>query len=420
MVKHIFLVFFTLYYTCSGAQDTVYARKVLNELCSPAFKGRGYVGNGDKKAAAYISSQFKSIGLARVHGSYYQKFGFPVNTFPVEPVVKYNGKVLRPGIDYLLDPACPATQFIGTCTFVPASVLNTPNHYDSIGSTLAYVVLDTFNSKYFEEAALNNKQYAGDPRNRLLIRLTSDKLTWSSSPVLAKKCLITLRSEVFDRDKPAEFEIIVKNKFYDEYTSRNVLGMIEGTREKDSFIVFTAHYDHLGMMGNAMFPGANDNASGIAMMLSLAKYFKAHPQKYSLLFIAFSGEENGLIGSKYYVTHPLYPLTGIRFLVNIDLMGNGADGVMAVNGTVFPDEFAMLKRINDKEKYMPAVKVRGKAANSDHYWFSEAGVPCFFFYLMGPYPYYHDINDKASAVPFTNFANAFLLFRDFIVAVQTI
>lgn len=418
MVKHVFLVFFTLYSLCCGAQDTVYARKVLNELCSPAYKGRGYVGKGDKKAAAYIRSKFKEIGLSVVKGSYYQEFSFPVNTFPVEPIVKYNGKLLRPGIDYLLDPACPSVQFEGTFSFVPASVLNTPNHYDSVGVAITHVVLDTFNSKYFEEAAFNLKQYNSDPRKQVVIKLSNDKLTWSSSPLLAKKCMITLRSELFDRDKPAEFEIIIANKFYDHYTSRNVLGMIEGTRKKDSFIVFTAHYDHLGMMGNAMFPGANDNASGIAMMLSLAKYFKEHPQPYSLLFIAFSGEETGLIGSKYYVTHPVYPLSGIRFLVNIDLMGNGADGVMAVNGTVFPDEFSILKHINDKEKYLPVVKVRGKAANSDHYWFSEAGVSCFFFYLMGPYPYYHDVNDKASAVPFTNFSSAFLLFRDFIIALQ--
>ena len=209
------------------------------------------------------------------------------------------------------------------------------------------------------------------------------------------------------------------NKFFAPYTSQNVIGYVEGTRFKDSFVVITAHYDHLGMMGNAaLFPGANDNASGVAMMLNLAKYYSQNPQTFSVVFIAFSGEETGLIGSKYFVDHPLFPLDNIRFLLNIDLMGNGADGVMTVNAMVYTKEFMALKSINDASNYLPAIKARGKAKNSDHYWFSEAGVPSFFFYLMGPYPHYHDVNDKASNVPLTNFSEAFQLFRDFVTLVQ--
>ena len=75
------------------------------------------------------------------------------------------------------------------------------------------------------------------------------------------------------------------------------------------------------------------------------------------------------------------PLSDIKFLVNLDLMGNGAEGVMVVNGTINPSEFQLLKSINEKEKYLPEVKIRGKAANSDHYWFAQSGVPAFFFYL---------------------------------------
>jgi aminopeptidase YwaD len=302
---------------------------------------------------------------------------------------------------------------------VPVKDLDNPDYYDSRSNLSKQVILDTFTGKYFEEAAISAKKYQTDPAKTLVIQLSNEKLTWSSSLTVSHKCLITLKNNVVDRSQPMHFDISIQNKFHQHYTSRNVLGMIEGSAKKDSFIVFTAHYDHLGMMGNtAMFPGANDNASGIAMMLNLAKYFSGHPQRYSLLFIAFSGEETGLIGSNYYVKNPVYPLETIRFLINIDLMGNGAEGVMAVNGTIFPKELHVLKDINEREKYLPIVKVRGKARNSDHYWFSEAGVPCFFFYLMGPYPFYHDVNDKASAVPFSNFSNAFLLFRDFIVELQ--
>lgn len=414
----------------SSAQDTAYARKILNELCSKKYKGRGYVGNGDKKAAGFIQGEFKKIGLAKVKGSYTQKFTFSVNTFPKKVVVKYNGKILVAGKDYLVNAGCKDFKFKGTVGFTTAAQLNDSSFYDKVGYYQKTSVIDTFTRKYFPEAELTEKKYAHDFGKQLLIKLTNEKLTWTSSYKQDNNCIITLNSSVFDRTQPAVFEIDIdskfygaytaKNELYGTYTSQNVLGMIEGTQQKDSFIVFTAHYDHLGMMGEtAMFPGANDNASGIAMMLSLAKYFKAHPQKYSLLFIAFSGEETGLIGSKYYVDNPVIPLEKMHFLINIDLMGNGAEGVMAVNGSVYKDEYNLLTLINAKKQYLPAVKARGKAANSDHYYFSEAGVPGFFFYLMGPYPYYHDINDKASAVPFSNFSNAFMLFRDFIISLQT-
>ena len=412
------LISFFLFTSLHG-QDTIYARKVIHKLCSKKYKGRGYVGKGDIKASRYIASQFRSLGLKPVNRSYFQEFSFPVNTFPGEMTVRYNGRELKPGVDYLVDPSCPSFSFKGKVEFIPLQELNDEKHYDIKGMKLRHVVLDTFTPKLNEEAAISLRKYFGDRQKNLIIRLSNDKLTWSSSPELSNRCIITLRNDVFDRSGPSEFEITVKNRFYRDYQSRNVLGMIEGLKHKDSLIVFTAHYDHLGMMGKkAIFPGANDNASGVAMMLNLAAYFIKNPQDYTLLFIAFSGEENGLVGSNYYVKNPALPLEHIRFLVNIDLMGNGAEGVMAVNGTIFPKQMEKLKSINDREKYLPAVKVRGKARNSDHYWFSEAGVPCFFFYLMGPYPHYHDINDKASAVPLTNFSSAFLLFRDFIVELQ--
>src|SRR4030095_9120627 len=108
----------------------------------------------------------------------------------------------------------------------------------------------------------------------------------------------------------------------------NVLGMVPGTLYPDSFIVFTAHYDHLGRMGKkALFPGANDNASGSAMIIDLARYYAqpANRPKCSLLFIAFAGEEAGLIGSRYYTENPILPLEQIKFLINLDLMGNGEE-----------------------------------------------------------------------------------------------
>ena len=176
--------------------------------------------------------------------------------------------------------------------------------------------------------------------------------------------------------------------------------MVKGTALPDSFIFITAHYDHLGGMGkDTYFPGANDNASGDALLLSLAKYYAAHPAKYSIGFILFAGEEAGLVGSKYYTENPIVPLKQIRFLINTDLAGTGDEGITVVNATEFPNEFALMNKINDEYKYLVKINPRGKAANSDHYFFTEKGVPAFFFYTLGGIKAYHDVFDKASTLP---------------------
>ena len=400
-------------------QDSIYTNKIIEALCSNKMSGRAYVKRGDQVAANYIAKEFNAIGLSKFGKDYFQEFTFSVNTFPSQMEVKYNGRVLIPGIEYLVDPASPSIDFHGKVQYVGIKSLDSNTHYDHWGSKIHSAVIDTFTSKYYSDAAINLKQYTSDQRNLLLVKLSNEKLTWSCSQKQSKVPVITLKSEVFNRNETANFEIKIKNKFIPKYVSRNVIGFIEGTKFKDSFIYVTAHYDHLGMMGsNTMFPGANDNASGIAMMLNLAKYFKINKPKYSIVFIAFSGEEAGLIGSHHYVENPLTPLSDIKFLVNLDLMGNGAEGVMVVNGTINPSEFQLLKSINEKDKYLPEVKIRGKAANSDHYWFAQSGVPAFFFYLMGPYPFYHDVNDQATALPLTNFEQAFMLFQSFISQLQ--
>ena len=412
----------TLFLICFSnllAQDSSYTRKVIETLCSKKMAGRGYVNKGDLRASSFIANEFKSIGLKSFDKNCFQEFGFSVNTFPNQVELIYNGKTLIPGVDYLVDPASPSIDFNANAHFMPIQSLDSVEHYSNWGGKTTAAVIDTFNAKYFIDAAINLKHYVSDPRNQLIVKLSNEKLTWSCSQKQSKVPVIILRSDVYNRDTIANFKVNVKSVFIKKNISRNVVGYIEGSKFKDSFVYVTAHYDHLGMMGNkTIFPGANDNASGVAMMLNLAKYFQTNKPQYSMVFIAFSGEEAGLIGSHHYVEHPLTPLANITFLVNVDLMGNGSDGVMVVNGTINPEAFQMLKKINDKEKYLPEIKIRGKAANSDHYWFAQSGVPAFFFYLMGPYPFYHDVNDKASALPLTNFDQAFLLFQSFISKLQ--
>jgi hypothetical protein len=145
----------------------------------------------------------------------------------------------------------------------------------------------------------------------------SNKLIWTVATENIPATVFYVADSSLAKGKKVEVQ--VQHKFLKKAPSNNVIGYIPGTQVPDSFFVFTAHYDHLGKMGSqAIFPGANDNASGTAFMLALAKYFKENPPKYSIAFIAFSGEEAGLLGSSHYVAHPAFPLSNIKFLVNID------------------------------------------------------------------------------------------------------
>ncbi|NJO01334.1 MAG: M28 family peptidase, partial [Bacteroidia bacterium] len=217
--------------------------------------------------------------------------------------------------------------------------------------------------------------------------------------------------------RPLKMKFKVDALLKSDYISQNVVGYIEGKVEPDSFLVFSAHYDHLGSMGkSAYFPGANDNASGVSMLLELAQFYTQPENRpaYSMAFMAFGAEEVGLLGSKYYVEHPLFPLAQIKFLINMDLVGTGDEGATVVNGLVFKDKFSLLTRLNDQKKYLPEIKVRGFAANSDHFYFTESGVPSFFIYTLGGIKAYHDIYDRPETLPLTRYEGLFHLIQDFV------
>jgi Zn-dependent M28 family amino/carboxypeptidase len=175
------------------------------------------------------------------------------------------------------------------------------------------------------------------------------------------------------------------------------------------------------MMGNkTMFPGGNDNASGTSMLLNLMQYFSnpANKPPFTLVFISFAAEEAGLLGSEYYTEHPTKDLSKIKFLLNLDLMGTGDDGIMVVNGSVYEKEFTVLEKINAEQKLLKTIGKRGKAQNSDHYYFTEKGVPSFFLYTTGGRTAYHDIYDDGPGLPLTKFKEVFTLISTFIKTIN--
>ena len=375
-MRKLFLPAFIFCSCCTKAQDISYNRKIVDTLTAPYFWGRGYTNDGMKKAATFLAAQFESLGLKPLDKkSFFQPFSYSVNTFPGDMDVEINGKKLTPGVDYIVSP-------------------------ESIGTKAKGKLIQT-DSTHFADA-----------EDRIIVSLEK-KLTWSVEEKPADYTMIQLDEKRFT-EIPQAIKVKIENKETDKFDAANICAMVAGTERPDSFIFITAHYDHLGGMGrDTYFPGANDNASGVALLMSLAKYYAAHPQKYSMGFILFAGEEIGLFGSKYYVQHPVIPLKHIRFLTNTDLAGTGEEGITVVNAAIFPKEFALMNKINDENKYLVAIGARGKAANSDHYWFTEKGVPAFFFYTRGGIAAYHDVFDKGSTLPLTKQADLMQLLIKF-------
>jgi aminopeptidase YwaD len=414
-MKRNLLTVIILFTLCSSkAQDRTYAQFLIDTLASPSMHGRGYVQNGDIIASQYIKKELEKHGVKPFHSSYFHKFQLSVNTFP--EVVQFEG--LETGRDFIVHAASPSIKLqnaevdvIDPVKFEKYSLKKLLRKYRKCEA----VYLDTVPKALSKKRQEFVKQFKGS----FLIDVQRE-LTWSVSRLVKTYAHVqVLPGKIVDNQR---ISVDIQNKYVENYKTRNVLGYLEGTEHPDSFLILTAHYDHLGRMGKDVYiAGANDNASGTAMMLDMAKYYAANPPKFTVVFIAFAAEEAGLVGS-YYLHRQLEDYLDkdrIKFLLNMDLMGSGEDGVMAVNGKVFGPEFDLLKSINDEKEYLVAVKKRGKAANSDHYWFTEIGVHAFFVYLMGEYSYYHEIDDNAENLRLgIYYDRTFLLLRDFLNALS--
>lgn len=416
------------------AQDKTYARKVIDTLASSAMHGRGYVNNGHLLASEFIANEYRSFGLLAFEksGSYFQEFAFPVNTFPgrVELTCHYaDGRKEqgRAGTNYLVRSSSPSIKGHYKVVRLDSSIALYRSKWDAFmlkDHHKEFVLVDTAGVRDKEELTKMTDfvKYQKNAKGILLpVKLNhvegSDdcsKLTaWDFSMRQSTVPVIEIDPSM---SAVTEIDVRIQAKFLKSCTSRNVVAYVRGSEQPDSFIVYTAHYDHLGRMGkDVYFPGANDNASGVAMLLNLAKYYSApeHQPKYSIAFIAFGAEEVGLIGSRYFNEHPMFPLARIRFLVNMDILGTGDDGITVVNATLFNPEFQKLRALNDSNHYLPLIKPRGKAAISDHHFFTENGVPCFYIYTLGGIKAYHDTCDRRETLPLTEFDDLFRLLRDF-------
>jgi len=206
----------------------------------------------------------------------------------------------------------------------------------------------------------------------------------------------TLKSAAVSKDfRPVAFNakasFSVTNKIR-PLASRNVIAKIEGSKpaRSEEYVIYTAHWDHLGrntrLKGDQIFNGALDNASGCAGILEIAREFTQLPPaerpERSILFLAVTGEEQGLLGSEYYAQHPLYPLTKTLADINIDVLqpsGRARDLEVIGYGNTTIEDVARDLLAKDGRIMVPDLQPeKGGFYRSDHFEFAKVGVPSFY------------------------------------------
>jgi len=398
------------------SQDIDYAKRCIKKLSSPEFNGRGYADEADKIAAGYIALQFDSLKLLKFNNDYFQKFPVSVNSI-TNVSISVGDSLLVPGVDYMVGGESPSIKGEFPIEYLDSKVINDK------GQLLKFLFKDL--SKSFvaiDTTGVIEKDIVTDLESirkdnlckaKGLISFSEGKLTYHISD--EEKAFATIRMNPKKLNHAAKIKVNIKSKLNTAYQTQNIVAYIQG--EIDSFIVFTAHYDHLGRMGkDVYFPGANDNASGVAMAIDFARNYASLGKKphYSIAVILLSAEELGLLGSSFYVNNPLFPLSKIKFLFDLDMVGTGEKGIKVVNGSIFKPEFELLQKINNADSLLPVISARGEAAISDHYYFYKSGVKSFFIYTQGGIAEYHNIYDKAETLPLTEYANLFKLILKFV------
>lgn len=189
---------------------------------------------------------------------------------------------------------------------------------------------------------------------------------------------------------------------------KNVTACLPGKgKYADQYIVLGAHYDHLGRGGpgslarnsKAIHYGADDNASGTAAILELARLFKqTGPLPKSVLFVAFSGEEEGLLGSNYWVAHPPVPLTSIEAMINFDMVGRMKDRALIVSGAGTAAPFdAIVHAADGASAFQLKSDWRDGIAPSDIMSFVQKRIPAIFFFT-GTHEDYHRPTDRPEKI----------------------
>ena len=397
-----------------NAQDLTHYKNIVKELSSAKYQGRGYAEDGANKAGQWIAKEFTRVGADEV---VCQPFKLDINTFPGKMEMSIDGKKMVPGVDFTLREFNPSIQGEFNLYYIDTLNYNADKIFADLATPQyegAMVVCDfMFSYKHFADF---KKLQSKECSNVGLVYTWEAPLKFYKAygETVKEKPIIWVTPD-FPKDAKT-IKVNMENEFLKDYECFNVIAKVEGNRH-DSCYVFTAHYDHLGKLGKkTYYPGAHDNASGTAAIITLAAHYAQNTPEYDMYFIAFSGEDANLRGSEWYAQHPLVPLSQIRYLINLDMIGDNNPAQYCEVSDEGMLGFALFEQINAEKGYFKALDRSELADNSDHYPFAERHVPCIFFMNEhgDAFKYYHTVYDTWQNTIVTNYEPTFKLIQEFI------
>jgi Peptidase family M28/PDZ domain len=417
--------------------DSSIIRNHVAILSADSLEGRKVGTVGEEKAARYIIEQFQQIGLkpAGDDNSFKQAFDFtseikfgPANALTVD------SRELKLNEDYVPLKSSHIGDFsFENLVYVGYGIeLDTMDHHDYEGKDVEgkAVLIERFapdgndpHSAYYEAATMDAKIAEATKRGVSGIFFFTpedqdDSLSQRKRSHTAERDIpiLYLKRSVFDANH-ATPKALAGVSFAGKVdlqriksTGHNVLGLLAGERSDGSRIVVVgAHYDHLGWGGSGsgslytgkepqIHNGADDNASGTAGVIELARYFASKKSEldYSLLFMTFSGEESGLLGSNYFVKNPTIDLENVNFMINMDMIGRlKEEKGLPVQGVGTSPAFKEYFENYDED--FKIVTSESGVGPSDHTAFYNGGVPTLFFFT-GAHKQYHRPTDDVDLV----------------------
>lgn len=427
------------------ANPSVYAKTITAEdlkkqlyiVASNEMEGRETATPGQKKAAAYIESQFKALGLIPGNkGDYQQSYGIYQDSL-TSIQVEVKGKSYQLDKDFTVNTGqnYTATYRFSEVVFAGNGLVDSL-HDDYKGLDVrgkAVLLLEApaqqpgqrrrgFGNQFARvDAAQKNGAVAvlivgsnfprstkTNPRGNMFLT-AFQRVVRPNQFTVSENIAREIMGNDFDLAKAGDIiprayntELMLSfNKTTTTLQSSNVLGMIEGTDLKDEYVFVTAHYDHLGKRDTAIYYGADDDGSGTVSVLEIAEAFAKAKQegkgpRRTMVFMTVSGEEKGLWGSAYYTNHPVLPLEKTTVDLNIDMVGR-VDTVRKQGDSnnyvyvVGDDKISSdLKKISEEVNHKTSKLELDNKFNdpkdpsrvffrSDHYNFAQKGVPIIFY-----------------------------------------
>ena len=399
----------------------------IETLTGSPYRGRQAGSPQAHAAGAYIAQRFAEYGLqpAGVDGTYFQPFPVLYTTLTETPELIVTG----PGgatheYAFRQDYATIVRYYAGSGEAEgPVIWVHDGRHADYDGvDAVGKVVLCREHGE--EDQARNALEHGAvglllltDPAARPLDRIGPYRDVWVPvpipalrvSPTVAQDLLagsgltlddLTIRFDSYPLSTTARLVVALRTD--EAARGRNVLGVLPGRDPAyaDQVVIIGGHYDHMGQdPDGTAWVGANDNASGVAVLLEIARSWQeqGYVPRRTVLFGAWDAEEMGLVGSRYYVAHPQYPLTATVGMIQLDMVGAGAD-IISIDGT---DPLA--SQLAATAHTLGISTTVTQAGRSDHAPFMKAGVPADLLIWFGPpdgsaVPHYHRPADVPAVI----------------------